>query len=94
MKTEKDLDQYLVKQCRKHGIYCRKMVAVGQTGFPDRMLAYCGFIVFLELKRPKGVWKLSAKQILEMQRLKDAGCTVRVCDSVDRVDYWISWVMQ
>jgi hypothetical protein len=89
MKTDKQLDQYLVKQCRKHDIYCRKLVAVGQTGFPDRFLAADGQVVLMELKRPDGQGKLSAKQTLEINRLKAAGATVVVIDSVAAVDEWV-----
>ena len=92
MKTEKQLDQYLVKQCRKHGIYCRKLVAVGQTGFPDRFVAKDGKTVLMELKRPDGKGKLSKKQELEIERLKSCGVTVVVIDSVDAVNEWIEWM--
>ena len=92
MKTEKQLDQYLVKQCRKHGIYCRKLVAVGQTGFPDRFVAKDGKTVLMELKRPDGKGKLSKKQELEIERLKSCGVTVVVIDDVDTLNEWIEWM--
>ena len=51
--SEALLQNYLIKQAKANGIYARKLVAVGQTGFPDVLIAINGYAVFIELKNPK-----------------------------------------
>ena len=66
-----------------HEIYCRKVVAVSRTGFPDIFLARHGRIVLVELKSPTGRGRLSKKQGREIERLKNVRINVYVIDSYE-----------
>ncbi len=87
--SEALLQNYLIKQAKANGIYARKLVAVGQTGFPDVMLAFNGHAIFIELKSPTGKGKLSRKQILELNRMLDVGLAARVVQTREEADYVI-----
>ncbi|MDJ0905388.1 MAG: hypothetical protein QNI96_05170 [Woeseiaceae bacterium] len=50
--TEKDLERYLVRQCKKHGVLCYKFSSPARRGVPDRVLIHNGTVLFLELKAP------------------------------------------
>jgi hypothetical protein len=86
IKSEKHLQDYVIREANLRGIYCRKVVAVGHTGFPDLFLAHKGRVVMVELKSPTGKGRLSAKQNLEIVRLTRAGLDVRVIDSYEGAD--------
>ena len=91
--NEEQLDKYLSRSCKTYGVYCRKLVAVGQTGFPDRLLVMYGQAVFVELKSPTGKGVLSAKQKLEIGKMSAYGLDVRVIDSTVQVDALIAELM-
>ncbi len=61
-------------------------MAVGQTGFPDVLIAINGYAVFIELKNPNGKGKLSKKQGREISKMKAAGLSVIVLQSREEVD--------
>lgn len=84
--SEALLQNYLIKQAKANGIYARKLVAVGNTGFPDVMIAFNNHAVFIELKNPNGKGELSKKQIREIARLRDQGMNVYIVDSYEAVD--------
>ena len=84
--SEALLQNYLIKQAKANGIYARKLVAVGQTGFPDVMIAFNDHAVFIELKNPNGKGELSKKQIREISKMKAAGLSVIVLQSREEVD--------
>ncbi len=86
MKSERALQNYLITQATARGIYARKTVTPGRSGFPDVMLAYKGRVVFVELKTPLGGGKLSKLQVREIARMSDAGLDVRVYETVEDVD--------
>jgi hypothetical protein len=69
-----------------HEIYCRKVVAVGQVGFPDLFLARYGRIILVEVKSPTGKGRLSKKQQREIERLKNAGIKVYVIEDYEGAD--------
>jgi hypothetical protein len=87
--SEKSLQQYAMKLAYSHGIYCRKVQAIGHTGFPDVFMARAGRIILIELKSPKGTGRLSAKQKLEIKKLKEEGVNVYVCETRECVDHAI-----
>jgi hypothetical protein len=62
-------------------IFCRKVQAVGHTGFPDLFLARMGRVALVELKSPTGKGRLSRKQEREIERLRGEGINVYVIDS-------------
>lgn len=84
--TEKALQNYLFARADDHGIYCRKMAAVGHTGFPDAFLVFAGRAALVELKSPKGTGRLSKKQEREIARLREQGMNVYIVDSKEDVD--------
>ena len=86
MASEALLQNYLIKQAQAHGIYARKLVAVGRTGFPDVMIAFDSKVLFIELKSPTGRGRLSKKQDREIKRMLDVGLFVIVLQSREEVD--------
>lgn len=90
MKTEKQLQNYTKKQAKKHGIGYYKLQCVGQTGFPDVLLTYCGFCVFIELKTPAGTGKLSARQGYILNQLTNQGIENYVIDQPEQIDTLIT----
>lgn len=86
MKTEKALQNYLFRQARAAGVYCRKMAAVGRRGFPDVLLAFGGVVIFVELKTPAGTGHLSAGQVYEIRTLKACGLRVLIIKTKEDVD--------
>lgn len=76
--TEEDLEKYFDDEAKRRGIYTRRMSARGRKGFPDRVAAKHGDVVFVELKSPKGTGKLSKSQEKEIARMRLAGMDVRV----------------
>ena len=86
MASEKDLQNYLFSIADAHGIYCRKVQAVGHTGFPDAFLVYSGRVALVELKSPTGKGRLSKKQEREIARLRAHNINVYIVDSYEGVD--------
>ena len=85
-KTEKNLQDYIIREGNLRGIYCRKVVAVGQTGFPDLFLARGGRLIMVELKSPTGRGRVSPKQEMEIKRMIASGIDARVIDSYEGAD--------
>jgi hypothetical protein len=86
VKTEKALQNYLFRQAKAVGVYCRKMAAVGRRGFPDVLLAFGGVIIFVELKSPANTGRLSAGQVYEIRALKACGLRVLVIKTKEDAD--------
>lgn len=84
--TERLLQTSLFRLAEAHGIYARKMQAVGHTGFPDVMLAYGGKVIFVELKSPTKRGILSEKQKREIGRLEAAGASVHIAETKASVE--------
>jgi len=93
MAGENRLENYLRVKCVVEGIFVRKVVAVGSTGFPDRFLAYDGRVYLVELKNPNGRGNLSAKQIATSKALSEVGIIPFVIDSFDGVDRLITAIL-
>ena len=89
---ERDIERYLVAQCKKHGVFCRKWVSVNSRGVPDRIILYNGEWAAVELKRPGG--KLTKLQEVEHRAIRKAGGYVFVLDSKDGVDEFIAYILQ
>lgn len=86
---EAALQRYLIRTALARGMYARKVVAVGRTGFPDVLLAFAGRIYLVEVKNPSGRGRVSAKQKSEHAHLKRAGVDVRVIANKGEVDDYI-----
>ena len=83
-RSEKYIEEYLRKSVRRIKGLCIKMSPAGLIGIPDRLVLVNGKAVFVELKS-KGK-KPSRIQQYTHQKLKDAGFSVTVIDSVEGVD--------
>lgn len=78
------IEAYFVKRVASVGGLQRKLQYVGRHGCPDRLLVLNGKVTFVELKatgqRPR------AEQEREHARLREAGASVVVIDSMEGVD--------
>lgn len=89
---EKEIETYLVQQCKTNDILTRKVTWFLQRGAPDRMLITLnGTLVWVELKAPGK--KLSAPQKREHARLSERGQRIVVIDSIAGVDELIRGLM-
>ena len=93
MKTEKQLQNYIKRQCSKHKIQFYKLNCEGQTGFPDLMLLYNGHIVFIEVKSPAGTGRVSERQKIMIERLQANGAVAHVIDNKQDADHVITYLI-
>ena len=89
MKTEKDLQQFIKRLCRKNSIGYYKMHCEGKTGFPDLLLIFQGNIIFIEVKSPAKTGRISARQIILIDELRGKGCEVYITDSEEKARFII-----
>lgn len=95
MQTEKDLENYLKKQCKENAIECYKFSSPSRRGVPDDILiAFPNIIVFVELKSPAKTGNLSRLQKREIELLEQYDCQVFILDSVERVDNLIGYLIE
>lgn len=86
---EKEIEKYLVAECKKMGGKAFKFVSPGNSGVPDRIVVFPGGkIGFAEIKRPGG--KTTALQDRQIDSLRRMGCFVDVVDSIEAVDLFMS----
>lgn len=87
IKTEKDLEAYLVSECEARGWDAIKFTSPGRNGMPDRIIsADFNTIVFCEVKHPNGKGVLSANQEDEIAGLQDRQHDVYVVETVEQVN--------
>lgn len=85
---EREIEEYLRLGVKKLGGIAFKFTSPGNSGVPDRLIVMPGNrIYFIELKRPGG--KTSQLQKMQINRLKDLGCSVSVIDSKEGVDKFL-----
>lgn len=90
MKTEKDLQNYFVKELKKRGVLVEKIESKSCRGWPDLILVSDkGVIRFVEMKSPSG-GVLSAHQKRKIAALKEKGCNVCVVGSKQEADAILS----
>ena len=63
METEKQLQDYIMKECKKRNILCHKLESRTSCGWPDLILMYNGESLFIDVKSPSGTGNLSALQV-------------------------------
>ena len=81
---EKDVERRLVAQLKKLGIKHVKMSAIGQTGYPDRLIILPNKqVCWIELKAPGREGNLSARQKTVHTELRELGHSVLVSSNVE-----------
>lgn len=86
MAGEGNLEKWFKSQCELNGVFIRKLVSPGNTGFPDRMVAYKGKVIFVELKNPNGEGSVSAKQDYTIKLMRDQDLDVCVVQSKEECE--------
>mgnify|MGYP003651614095 FL=1 len=81
MQTEKNLQDYIMKECKKRNILCHKMESRTSRGWPDLLLMFGGQTVFIEVKSPSGTGKLSPHQVRTIHDIDCHGGWTAVVDS-------------
>jgi hypothetical protein len=86
---EATVEAYFVAQVKAHGGEQRKLQWIGRRHGPDRFVKFQGVpVVLVELKRPGKTPRPG--QDREIARLRAVGCDVRIIDSKEGVDGFIS----
>lgn len=84
-KSEKSIEQALVKAVKKIGGLCWKFTSPGVVGVPDRLcLLTKGKVAFVEVKRPGE--SLRPIQLKRKKQLEELGFKVYVLDSLEKVE--------
>lgn len=87
MITEKDIEQYLVKQSTDMGALVRKVQWVGHNHCPDRLIMTNAISVWVEVKAPGKAPRPGQER--EHQRMRRVSQKVITIDSKDGVDQFI-----
>ena len=86
---EREVERYLVDECKKIGVMCAKFEGTSFSGFPDRLIyGPNGLHDLVELKRPVG-GRVSAIQKIVHDKLKGLGQDVKLISSYDEVDKYV-----
>ena len=83
---ESDVEQHLVRQCKRRGVLCEKFTSPGRRAVPDRLLTIPprGVVVFVECKAPGR--EPRPNQLRDHERRRRLGARVYVVDSCEAVD--------
>lgn len=86
------IEKYLVREVRKIGGIAEKFVSPNKRGVPDRLCTFpFGLVAFVELKAEG---KLPTPlQVEDHKRRRAMGFEVKVLDSKEKVDEFISSIM-
>lgn len=88
---EKEIERYLKNRVEQLGGYCRKWVAPGHNGVPDRIVLLNGHAAFIETKAPDK--KARKQQAKEMEEIRYQGFYAGVIDTREKVDEFIREIM-
>lgn len=88
MASEKEIELYLKNRIEALGGYCRKWVAPGHNGVPDRIILLKGKAAFIETKAPDK--KARRSQEKEMSLITAQGFYAGVIDTREKVDRLIA----
>lgn len=91
-KAENYVESYLIDQAKKHNYLCFKFVSPGIDGVPDRILIGDGNVIFVECKSKTG--KLSKQQEKRIREMKQAGATVQVWNTREKIDNYFNTLEQ
>lgn len=89
---ERDIEGYLLAQCRAHGFLCLKFVSPARGGVPDRIVVAPYRTVFVEVKRPGA--RLRKLQELTHAKLHRHGAEVHVVDDKPSVDAFMASLLK
>lgn len=89
-KPEGIIENYLIRQSKKHGCLCYKFTSPGKNGVPDRIVIGHGQTHFVELKSATG--RLSERQKLRIQEMQKHGASVHVLNSKPQIDDFLDKV--
>ena len=84
---EKTVETALVRQCKRIGALCIKLVPDYMAGLPDRMILFNGKCVFVELKAPGKTSRPIQRHV--QHQIQMQGFDVFELDSVERVDAFV-----
>lgn len=87
MIDERDVERYLIKECKKRGWLCWKFVSPGRRGVPDRIVIRPGSAAFVEVKRKGG--RISPLQIRRIEELIRLLIPARVVETKGEIDEMI-----
>lgn len=83
-RAENYVENYLVKQAKKHNFFCCKFVSPSTNGVPDRILIGNGHVIFIETKSRTGNLSDIQKEIIKQMQLQKA--IVYVANSRQQID--------
>ena len=90
---ERQVEQALIREVRKHGGIAPKLTSPGTAGMPDRIVILPGgHICFVELKAPGQ--QPRPIQLRQMARLTNLGCMVRTIDHPNQIQELIEEIQQ
>lgn len=75
---ENPIEQLVCDKAQREGWFVRKVKWISRRSAPDRLFAKDGRVLFIEFKSPGE--KTEGGQSKEVQRMKEAGMEVHVCD--------------
>lgn len=77
---ERHIESRVCDYATHRGMWVRKFTSPARRGVPDRIFAYRGRVFWIEFKRAGE--QPTKLQALEIKKMRAAGLTVYVCDSV------------
>lgn len=84
---EREVEQHLITQVKKHGGLCLKFTSPGTRGVPDRIVIYDGEVFFTELKRPGGKLRKDQEKMKEV--FNKQGIPVFVLSKKEQVNKFV-----
>ena len=94
MKTEKQLQDYIIKECKKRDILCHKLESRTSRGWPDLILMGNGVTIFVEVKSPSGTGELSVLQCRTLADIQDHGGWSEVVADKEEADVLVRAVVR
>lgn len=90
-KAEDHIEGYLVQRTLDARGECLKFIS-GVNGVPDRIVILAGHTLFVETKAPRG--RLSAKQRLRIDQMREAGARIEIIWTRTQVDELIQHLLE
>ncbi len=85
MAGERTLQQFIIKECKKHDTLCYKFSSPGRVGMPDLICVPLDRpVYFIEVKNPNGRGRISKVQVLVNKRINAQGTKAYVVSSKEQ----------